>query len=322
MKAALSRIAVRRAVEACQCYLFPVPYPPDLPAFHWFDNAAGYRAFVDPGTAQRRASERRMCSRKYQRGFCAYCRRGVAFQVNMGLYMDEGPNLREGMVCCLCGLGNRLRLIYKGIEDHCCGPAGLACRRIYVAERITRFFARLARRIPDLAGSEYLSPALASGEIRYHRRSRKTIMHQDLQRTSFPDNYFDIVVHGDVLEHVVHYREVLCEILRILAPGGCTIFSVPFYHRQHHHNIHAVIKENGEISHYSPPEIHGNPIDDAGSLVFQTFGWRLLEDLRAAGFAKAQIGVLPDYRQGFTSNNASETYYMEPVIFKAEKAAA
>jgi SAM-dependent methyltransferase len=318
-KAALSRLTVRRAVEACKCYLFPVPFPKDLPGSVWFDNADAYRAFLNPGQARRRAVDRQIGNRRYQRGFCSYCRRGVAFQVNMGLFMDEGPNLREGMVCCLCGLGNRLRLIYKAVEDHCQGATGLATKRIYIAERVTRFYSRLARRIPNLVGSEYVDPSLASGEIRYHRRSRKKIIHQDLRHTSFPENTFDIVLHADVLEHVTHYQEVLREMYRILAPGGCTIFSVPFYHRQSHHNIHAILDEKGKILHQRPPEIHGNPLDDSGSLVFQTFGWSLLEDLRAAGFSVAQVGVLPDSRQGFTSNNASETYFMEPVIFRAQK---
>jgi ubiquinone/menaquinone biosynthesis C-methylase UbiE len=319
-KAAVSRLAVRRAVEACQCYLFPVPFPKDLPGFHWFDNAVDYQAFLNPGQARRRAGDRQLGTRKYLRGFCPYCRRGVAFQVNMGLFMDEGPNLREGMVCCLCGLGNRLRLIYKAVEDHCQGPDGLANKRIYIAERITRFYSRLARRIPNLVGSEYLNPSLASGQIRYHRRSRKKIMHQDLRHTSFPENTFDIVLHADVLEHVPQYLEVLREMHRILAPGGCTIFSVPFYHRQNHHNIRAILDDKGKIRHQRLPEIHGNPLDESGSLVFQTFGWSLLEDLRSAGFTIAQVGVLPDCRQGFTSNNASETYFMEAVIFKAQKA--
>jgi hypothetical protein len=39
-----------------------------------------------------------------------------------------------------------------------------------------------------------------------------------------------------------------------------------------------------------PPEIHGNPVDpEGGALCFRYFGWRLIEDLRRAGFRSAEV---------------------------------
>ena len=37
------------------------------------------------------------------------------------------------------------------------------------------------------------------------------------------------------------------------------------------------------------PEYHGNPISEAGSLSFRTFGWRLLDDLRNVGFHRSEV---------------------------------
>jgi hypothetical protein len=69
------------------------------------------------------------------------------------------------------------------------------------------------------------------------------------------------------------------------------------------------------------PEIHGNPVDETGSLVFQTFGWQLLDDLREAGFETSRVGFLADGQLGFTSNNSPSGNFMEPLVFAASKQA-
>src|ERR1700682_2615576 len=42
-------------------------------------------------------------------------------------------------------------------------------------------------------------------------------------RIDFPDNYFDIVVHNQVFEHVEHLRQASTEIQRVLKPSGLMI---------------------------------------------------------------------------------------------------
>ena len=49
--------------------------------------------------------------------------------------------------------------------------------------------------------------------------------------------------------------------------------------------VRAVIRD-GEIHHLLPPEYHGDPLSAEGCLCFYDFGWELLEDLRAAGWAR------------------------------------
>jgi ubiquinone/menaquinone biosynthesis C-methylase UbiE len=44
----------------------------------------------------------------------------------------------------------------------------------------------------------------------------------------FPDNYFDIVVCFEVLEHVENVEQAIRESLRVLKPGGCFFGSTPF----------------------------------------------------------------------------------------------
>lgn len=283
----------------------------------WFDNRTDYERYVRQDFEERRTHELEISKLKTWQGYCVYCHHKTKFQISVGLFLGENVHLREGLVCKRCGLRNRQRLLYKAIEDFCGGLHGLRGKKIYVAERLSDFYVRLAERVPNLTGSEYLNPALKSGEVR--RIGNLNIMHQDLHNTSFDDNSFDIVVHADVLEHVAGYGKALSESFRIIAPGGATIFTMPFLHDRYEHEIRATLSTNGVITHHLPAGYHGNPLDPAGSLVYQTCGWQLLDNLRAAGFGKALVGVLTDIQLGFTSSNSPGYEYMEPVVFMATK---
>ncbi|MCI0562909.1 MAG: methyltransferase domain-containing protein [Nitrososphaera sp.] len=47
---------------------------------------------------------------------------------------------------------------------------------------------------------------------------------------SFPDNYFDVVVAFEVLEHIADQKKTLGELFRVLKEGGILILSVPRKH--------------------------------------------------------------------------------------------
>lgn len=51
------------------------------------------------------------------------------------------------------------------------------------------------------------------------------------------------------------------------------------------HLLRARLRDDGTVEHLVPPEYHGDPVRQAGCLAFHTFGWELLEEMRAAGFA-------------------------------------
>jgi ubiquinone/menaquinone biosynthesis C-methylase UbiE len=53
---------------------------------------------------------------------------------------------------------------------------------------------------------------------------------QDARRLSYPDNYFDIAYAMSVVEHIEGPegdREAICEMMRVLKPGGLMVVSVP-----------------------------------------------------------------------------------------------
>jgi hypothetical protein len=49
--------------------------------------------------------------------------------------------------------------------------------------------------------------------------------------------------------------------------------------------VRARVLAGGEIEHLLEPEYHGDPLSEDGCLCYQHFGWDMLDDLRAAGFA-------------------------------------
>jgi len=47
----------------------------------------------------------------------------------------------------------------------------------------------------------------------------------------FPDQSFDIVICDNVVDHAESPRKIVCELTRILAPGGLMYFTVNIHHR-------------------------------------------------------------------------------------------
>jgi SAM-dependent methyltransferase len=51
----------------------------------------------------------------------------------------------------------------------------------------------------------------------------------DIAGLPFKDDYFDLVICSEVLEHIVDYRRAIDEIVRVLKPGQNLVVSVPRY---------------------------------------------------------------------------------------------
>jgi SAM-dependent methyltransferase len=290
-----------------------------VPPIRWFRTREEYRGYVEPQREQRRARELEIGRRLAWPGFCTYCRTRRDFTVSAGVWLGENVNLREGLVCPGCGLGNRLRLLFKAVEEFAGSPDALRQRRVYVAERVTTFYHRLADRIESLVGSEYLDARCPSGQIR--RLGLHAVRHEDLCHLSFPDGSFDLVIHADVLEHVPDYRAAFAELCRVTRRGGGMFFSVPFLHDRAEDEVRASVGASGEIVHHLPAVYHGNPVDPNGALAYRTYGWSLLDHLRGAGFDAAEAGVLTELDLGFASSNSPAEDFMEPVVFRALRAA-
>ncbi len=64
---------------------------------------------------------------------------------------------------------------------------------------------------------------------------------EDASKTNFPDNSFDTIIMNDAMEHVAKPEEVLCEMHRILKPGGKLFVNFPPYNHPYGAHLSDVI---------------------------------------------------------------------------------
>jgi SAM-dependent methyltransferase len=102
----------------------------------------------------------------------------------------------------------------------------------------------------------------------------KGFRNEDLERQTFPDASFDLVLHLDVLEHLFDPFQALREIRRTLRPDGTCLFTAPTY-PDRAKTEQVAFQEPSGIRVVGAPEYHGNPQDPKGSLVTWRYGYDL-----------------------------------------------
>lgn len=251
-----------------------------------FSSAASFRTHLEAGAGFVQAIEDDLRTRSTSRCYCSICESVQDLEVNGGPDFGEGyPNFREGLVC-PCGTKNRDRLMKLASQSR------LATAQKTIFFGLMSGWAAWARRIhtENTVFCEYFGDAMPFGsEVVIHD---VPVLNQDMTRMTFEDSSADLVLHQDVLEHIPDYRAALRESWRVLRPGGATIFTAPFFHERDETLVRAELNSDGTITHFAPEERHGDPLVPEGILAFYNFGWSLLEEMRAAGFHDARIGLL------------------------------
>jgi hypothetical protein len=75
---------------------------------------------------------------------------------------------------------------------------------------------------------------------------------------------------------------------RTLKHGGRALLTFPWLGGENYdHLVRAELRPDGSINHILPPEYHGDPEKDERILSFRAFGWKILDELRDAGFSRA-----------------------------------
>jgi SAM-dependent methyltransferase len=113
------------------------------------------------------------------------------------------------------------------------------------------------------------------------------ILCQDMQRLTFPSDFFDLIITQDVLEHVRQPEKAFSEIYRVLKPGGFHIFTIPFHEGRP--TLRRIIIQDGKELHQLPPVYHGDPLRQQGALVFTDFGQDINVCLSRLGFITESI---------------------------------
>lgn len=142
-------------------------------------------------------------------------------------------------------------------------------KRILLLEDISFFASVLKHHCKkhgiELYTSEFLGEGKNSGEV------INGTLHVDIQKTHFEDNFFDLILHTEVFEHVPDAIGAEKEVVRILKGKGAAIFTVPFEHNRETDNVYAQVSSKG-INYLQEPVYHEDPVSPDGKcLVFRTF---------------------------------------------------
>jgi SAM-dependent methyltransferase len=143
--------------------------------------------------------------------------------------------------------------------------------------------------------------------------SRNGFRCEDLERQTFPDGSFDLVITQDVFEHVLDPARGFAEIARTLKPGGAHVFTIPWYFWKPT-LVRASGDGNGGVRHLAEPEYHCNPIDPKGSLVVTEWGSDFCDFIyRASGLTTTAVRIR-DRRQGIDAEFIEVFISQKPVV--------
>jgi len=147
----------------------------------------------------------------------------------------------------------------------------------------------LAKECPNYIPTHYFSD-IPPGQVKEGFRC------EDLEKQTFSNESFDLIITQDVLEHLFEPQKALIEIGRTLKPGGAHVFTVPWYYWKD--TVVRAVREADTIHYLLEPEYHGNPIDPEGSLVTTEWGRDLCDFIyKNSGMTTTAVRIL-DKHQG------------------------
>lgn len=200
-------------------------------------------------------------------GLCSVCGQKADFAP-----IRPGHSLRETR-CSACKASRRTRDLARVVARLVGGvnmrllpkalPA-MADWRVFEAQASGPLHEQL-RRLPRYVCSEYVPERVRPGAC-----TAEGLRCEDLERLTFADTSFDLVVTQDIFEHVSDPWRAFDEVWRVLAPGGRHVFTVPLH--EGHMTTPRVRFVNGVRENLLPPVHHGDPVRQGGSLVITDFG--------------------------------------------------
>lgn len=215
-------------------------------------------------------------------GFCMGC----GCVADMGVRALDWDSTREGIACETCGFSARLRVsmhvldIFAGRESE-----------VYITEQCTPLYVWMQSHYPRIRGSEFEPDAEKRAKLTASLVAlggQGEVQYQDVTSLSFADASLDLVLSGDVLEHLPDPRLALREFARVLRDEGTLIATFPF--NDEAGSVVRATLVDGQLVHHAPPEYHGDPIS-GGVLCFRHFGWDVLDMAAEAGLQDCRMAM-------------------------------
>ncbi|MBI5429091.1 MAG: methyltransferase domain-containing protein [Nitrosomonadales bacterium] len=191
-------------------------------------------------------------------GWCPICEKGATFTASHKWFRDH-------LLCSNCKSIPRERAIFKVISDYYPDYKLLKIHETSPGGRGASI--KLQRECAHYTASQYF-PDIKPGTV--HPSGYRC---ENLEALTFPDNFFDLFISQDVMEHIFDPEKAFKEIARVLKPGGAHIFTAPLINKIRKSERWASMSPSGEITHHHEPEYHGNPVDAKGALVTMHWGY-------------------------------------------------
>lgn len=222
-------------------------------------------------------------------GFCPCCETPQTFTTNSDWFRDT-------LSCPMCGSIPRERAVALVLNEILPNWRNLSIHES--SPSLRAFSERMVREAPHYVASQYFRSEPLGIAV-------KGFQNQNLESQTFEDELFDLVLSLDVMEHVFNPDKVYSEVFRTLRKGGYYLHTFPI--RKYIVDAGtplAKLDADGSVVHLaSTPEYHGNPIDEAGSLVTWDYGYDISKqiaqwapfDVRISRFWDQTHGIIGEY---------------------------
>jgi glycosyltransferase involved in cell wall biosynthesis/SAM-dependent methyltransferase len=233
-------------------------------------------------------------------GLCPICEKDVRFTTNHEW-------LRDHYICSGCGSIPRERAIMHVIGARYPNWRELKLHESSSGNRGASL--KLAKECRNYTATQF-DPNLPFGSIHPTNGYRS----EDLEKQTFADESFDIVVTQDVMEHIFDAEAAFREIHRTLKPGGAHIFTTPLVNKEKPTLQRAQLLFDGQVKYLFAPEYHGNPMSSEGSLVTWHWGYDI-KNIIQEKITDCRVEIInpSDRSQGI------EAEYIEVIIQKKHK---
>ncbi len=250
--------------------------------------------------------------------------------------MLPAESLRETM-CPVCRGSKRNRDLAKVIVETFSGDNLPLSEELSKLKKLFIYEAQsygpihdILKKLPNYICSEYFY-GVSTGSM-----DKSGIRCEDLQKLTFPNNTFDLIITQDVLEHIPIPEKAFSEINRVLKPNGVHIFTVPI-HEGRKTLKRVRIDERGNPVNLLPQVYHGDYLRfGEGALVYTDFGDDLIDFLKSksipteiACYSKFyDVNKIPNvdvkeeyefYRQSFQEKNLLKYFKYNSIILRSMK---